>query len=82
MTVKELVEMPSSPPPIKNLMPFFDKYGYSKIICTGIDLTKGSMNVYFFMHEGGVKDEATITSMFEELNLATPSQDILSYIKG
>jgi len=82
MSAKDLSEMPSSPPGLKNLMPFFDKYGYSKIICTGIDLTKGSMNVYFFMHEGSVKKEETITAMFDDLNLKAPSQDHLSYFKG
>ena len=82
MTLDLVNKCASAPPTLKNVKPILEKFGYSKVICTGIDLTKGSMNLYFFMHEGGVKDEATLISLFDDLNLKCPSKDILKYITG
>mmetsp|Transcript_58549 Transcript_58549/g.106672 ORF Transcript_58549/g.106672 Transcript_58549/m.106672 type:complete len:329 (+) Transcript_58549:44-1030(+) len=82
-TADQLCKLPNTPRALAAYLPFFQKHGFSQIFCTGVDLEKLSMNIYFNAREGGRKDGKAVLAMFHDLGFDQPSDEaMLAYITG
>jgi hypothetical protein len=82
-TFDQLCDLCDGPEAMSNYRPFFERHCFSRVFCTGIDLKKRSMNVYFNLREGGAKGVEDVHQMFSDLGFDAPGdQHILKYITG
>lgn len=80
-TVDALAGLESSPRSLQRYLPFLKSHGFQRVFCTGVDLVKRSMNVYFDLREGG--SAPNIRKIFEDLGLAPPTDEArLAYLAG
>lgn len=82
-SVGELCELGGTPSSLQSLLPFLRRHCLTRVLCTGVDFHRQSVNVYFRLHAGSAKDEDDVVSMLEELGLAVPSDsETRRYITG
>jgi len=82
-TVEQLAALPEAPDALRAHLKFFSKHGLVRVVCTGVDMVKRSMNVYFDLQEGGKEPaEVRIRSIFTDLGFEHPDDATLRYLTG
>lgn len=82
-TAGELSALPEAPQALGALQGTLQRHGLAQVLCTGVDLQRCSMNVYFRLHEGRPRGTEEVRALLRDLALEVPAdEETLEYLAG